>query len=173
VPERPRRQRPRRRRSQDRRRERRDDLNALVHHLLRRIAGQYGGSRKLLGERAWQQVNRYDWPGNIRELENVLERAFLFARGPVIDSLPLPKETLAAPAPGLDGGDASLRTLTRQAALDTEKALIRAALERAQGNVTAVARDMGISPRAVHQKLRRHGIDPRRFRPPPAGSTAA
>jgi Nif-specific regulatory protein/two-component system response regulator AtoC len=33
--------------------------------------------------------------------------------------------------------------------------------------------DMGISPRAVHQKLRRHGIDPRRFRPPPAGSTAA
>jgi transcriptional regulator with GAF, ATPase, and Fis domain len=63
-------------------RERREDVNALVHHLLRRIADQYGGSPKVLGERAWHQVGGYAWPGNIRELENVLERAFLFARGP-------------------------------------------------------------------------------------------
>lgn len=150
-------------------RERRDDLNALVHHLLRQIAHQYGGSRKVLGERAWQQVNGYRWPGNIRELENVLERAFLFARGPVIESLHLPKAKLTSAAPG---EEASLRTLTKQAAADMEKALIRAALARLRGNVTAVARDMGISPRAVHQKLRKHAIDPRQFRPPQGGSAA-
>ncbi|WP_462330946.1 sigma 54-interacting transcriptional regulator [Thiohalocapsa halophila] len=161
-------------------RERRDDLNALVHHLLRRIAEQHGQSRKVLGERAWQQVSRYHWPGNIRELENVLERAFLFARGPVIETLPLLKDklpdaspqALTAPAPESAGQHSSLRTLTKQAALDTEKELIRAALTRMHGNVTAVARHIGISPRAVHQKLRKHGIDPRQFRPTQAGDSA-
>jgi len=147
-------------------RERRDDLNALVHHLLRHISDQYGGSRKVLGERAWQHVNGYDWPGNIRELENVLERACLFARGPVIESLPLPKDKLAAVMHAAPGKEASLRTLTKQAAADAEKALIRAALIRMRGNVTAVAREMGISPRAVHQKLRKHAIDPVQFRSP-------
>jgi len=151
-------------------RERRDDLNALVHHLLRHISDQYGGSRKVLGERAWQHVNGYDWPGNIRELENVLERAFLFTRGPIIESLPLPKDKLAAVMHAAPGEETSLRTLTKQAAADAEKALIRAALVRMHGNVTAVARDMGISPRAVHQKLRKHAIDPGQFRSPQAGT---
>ena len=154
-------------------RERRDDLNALVHHLLRRIADRYGGSRKVLGERAWQHVNGYDWPGNIRELENVLERAFLFARSTVIDSLPLPRDKLVGLSTSVAGTGASLRTLTKQAAADAEKALIRAALAHTRGNVSAVAREMGISPRAVHQKLRKHAIDPGQFRAPPPGSTAA
>lgn len=161
-------------------RARRDDLNALVHHLLRRIAEQHGQSRKMLGERAWQQVSRYHWPGNIRELENVLERTFLFARGPVIETLPLltdklpdaSPQALAGPAPESAGQHRTLRTLTKQAALDTEKELIRAALTRMHGNVTAVARHIGISPRAVHQKLRKHGIDPRQFRPTQAGDSA-
>lgn len=151
-------------------RERRDDLNALVHHLLRQIADQYGTNRKVLGEHAWRQVNGYEWPGNIRELENVLERALLFARGPVIESLHLPEGNVAnVTAPGKE---ASLRTLTKQAAADAEIALIRAALARTRGNVTAVAKDMGITPRAVHQKLRKHAIDPRQFRPSQAGNVA-
>ena len=151
-------------------RERRDDLNALVHQLLRQIADQYGTNRKVLGEHAWRQVNGYEWPGNIRELENVLERALLFARGPVIESLHLPEGNVAnVTAPGKE---ASLRTLTKQAAADAEIALIRAALARTRGNVTAVAKDMGITPRAVHQKLRKHAIDPRQFRPSQAGNVA-
>jgi Nif-specific regulatory protein/two-component system response regulator AtoC len=142
-------------------RERREDLNALVHHLLRQIADKYGRSRKVLGERAWRQVNGYGWPGNVRELENVLERSYLFAAGPIIESLQLNQ---AGAAVDPDGAAVGLREQTRQAALDTEKTLIRSALERTGGNVSAVARDIGISPRAVHQKLRRHAIDPREFR---------
>jgi Nif-specific regulatory protein/two-component system response regulator AtoC len=145
-------------------RERREDLNALVHHLLRQIADKYGRSRKVLGERAWRQVNGYAWPGNVRELENVLERSYLFAAGPVIESLQLNRDDAAADAADMDASTASLREQTRQAALDTEKALIRSALERLGGNVSAVARDIGISPRAVHQKLRKHAIDPGEFR---------
>jgi Nif-specific regulatory protein/two-component system response regulator AtoC len=145
-------------------RERREDLNALVHHLLREIADRYRQSRKVLGERAWRQVNCYSWPGNVRELENVLERSFLFSRGPIIESVRLNAEEETDDNAGRTSGELSLREMTKRAAADAEKELIRAALERLSGNVSAVARHMGISPRAVHQKLRKHAIDPREYR---------
>ena len=144
-------------------RERRDDLNALTHNFLRRIASRYGGTRKVLGERAWSQVMSYHWPGNVRELENVLERSFLFSRGSVIDSLALDGEN-AATRDDQPAKVVKLKDLTRQAAMRTEEQLIRMALEELRGNVSAAARQMGISPRAVHQKLKRHGIDPKQFR---------
>jgi len=146
-------------------RERRDDLNALTHNFLRRIASRYGGTRKVLGERAWSQVMSYHWPGNVRELENVLERSFLFSRGSVIDSLALDGESAAA-CDDKPAKVVKLKDLTKQAAMRTEEQLIRMALEELRGNVSAVARQMGISPRAVHQKLKRHGIDPQPFRIP-------
>ncbi len=145
-------------------RERRDDLNALVKHFLRQIAEKHGQSRKFLGERAWKQAMEYPWPGNVRELENLLERSFLFSRGPIIESLMLnnaqlpDREVIGIPA------RLSLRDMTRKAAMRTEEQLIRSALESLRGNVSAVARHMGISPRAVHQKLKKHAIDPREFR---------
>jgi Nif-specific regulatory protein/two-component system response regulator AtoC len=144
-------------------RERRDDLNALAQNFLRRIAARYGGTRKVLGERAWSQIMSYPWPGNVRELENVLERSFLFARGSVIDSLALDGDsgTTRNESPARV---VKLKDLTRQAAMRTEEQLIRMALEELRGNVSAVARQMGISPRAVHQKLKKHGIDPQQFR---------
>ena len=55
-------------------RERREDVHALAQHFLRRISNQYGGRRKVLGERAWAQAMSYAWPGNVRELENFVNR---------------------------------------------------------------------------------------------------
>ena len=107
----------------------------------------------------------YHWPGNVRELENVLERSFLFSRGSVIDSLALDGESAAA-CDDKPAKVVKLKDLTKQAAMRTEEQLIRMALEELRGNVSAVARQMGISPRAVHQKLKRHGIDPQPFRIP-------
>ena len=145
-------------------RERREDLNALVHHILREIAEKYHQSRKVLGERAWNQVNAYSWPGNVRELENVLERSFLFSSGPIIESTQLNREETISDSAGLVSGEVNLREITKRAAMNTEKEVIQAALERLSGNVSAVARNMGISPRAVHQKLRKHAIDPQEYR---------
>ncbi len=142
-------------------RERREDVNALAQHFLRRIATQYGGRRKVLGERAWSQAMSYEWPGNARELENVLERGFLFAKGPVIETLSIGNQP-ASGAP--DRGEFKLKDLTRQAAMRTEADLIRAALKDLHGNVSAVARQMGITPRAVHQKLKKHAINAAQFR---------
>jgi len=145
-------------------RERREDLNALAQHFLRRIAETHGQGRKVLGERAWRQVMSYSWPGNVRELENVLERSFLFSRGPIIESIMLNSEQFADAERSEFPANLSLRDMTQKAAMQTEERLIRTALQSLSGNVSAVARQMGLSPRAVHQKLRRHAIDPREFR---------
>ncbi len=145
-------------------RERREDLNALAQSILHRIAARYGGLRKVLGDHAWSQMMSYPWPGNVRELENVLERSFLFSRGTLIESLALGGEETHAGGRHALADVVKLKDLTRQAAMRTEGQLIVLALENLRGNVSAVARQMGISPRAVHQKLKRHGIDPQKFR---------
>ena len=142
-------------------RERREDVNALVQHFLRRISMRYGGRRKVLGERAWFQAMSYPWPGNVRELENVLERGYLFAKGPVIETLSISNEPGSA---GSASGEVRLKDLTRQAAMHTEAELIRSALKDLHGNVSAVARQMGITPRAVHQKIKKHAINTSEFR---------
>lgn len=102
----------------------------------------------------------YSWPGNVRELENVLERAYLFSRDTVIDNVDIPvAETSAA-----ELSCRTLQALKRQAANDIESRMLKEALGRRQGNVTAVAREMGITPRAVHQKLKSYGINPSAYR---------
>jgi len=143
-------------------RERTDDLAPLVHHFLRRLAEKYGRSPKMLGHPAWAKVLNYSWPGNLRELENVLERAFLFAGGTVIDDVELP----GVPGTGEEVPDigSSLKTLRQRAVREAEAEVIVQALKQLQGNVSAVARCMDITPRAVHMRLKRLGIDAAAFR---------
>ena len=138
-------------------RERRDDITAFVNDFVRRLSEKYDKPRKVLGERAWMRVLTYEWPGNLRELENVLERAFLFSKGCVIDNV------ATSPADGssrsVDNAGLALRDAKRQAAMKVEATVITEGLTQFHGNVSAVARLMGITPRAVHMKLRAHGID--------------
>ena len=139
-------------------RERPDDISALVGHFLQQLAAKYQGPTKALGERAWAAALSYHWPGNLRELENVLERAYLFAPGNVIEEL-----GVDVPDTGQDI-NGSLRDAKKRAAMEVEARVIEHALASAGGNVSAVARQMGISPRAVHMKLRAHGIDAASYR---------
>lgn len=139
-------------------RDRPDDLSALVAHFLKRLAEKYGGPRKVLGERAWLSALSYSWPGNLRELENVLERAYLFASSKVIEDIAVePQETIRSP-------QGTLREVKKRAAREVEARLIENALARTRGNVSAVARQIGITPRAVHMKLRDYGIDAAHYR---------
>ena len=139
-------------------RERPDDISALVAHFLKRLAEKYGGPRKALDERAWAAALSYSWPGNLRELENVLERAYLFAPGSVIEGIPV--EVRGA----RETHTSTLREAKKRAAMEVEARVIKDALARARGNVSAVARQMGITPRAVHMKLRAHSIDAATYR---------
>ncbi|MGN2393003.1 sigma 54-interacting transcriptional regulator [Pelomicrobium sp. G1] len=142
-------------------RERKEDISALTHHMLSQLSEKYGTAAKTLSERAWIQIMTYDWPGNVRELENVLERSFLFAEGAVIEEILFDSQACALRTEPERFG---LRMIKRQAAMQIEDKVIREALARYGGNVTAVAREMGITPRAVHFKLKAYGIDAKLYR---------
>jgi len=138
-----------------------DDISPLVHHFLERLAEKYQSPDKMLGEQAWAKVMSYKWPGNLRELENVLECAFLFARGPVIDSIPLPQPDLGSQGIG-DGSN--LRELRRRVTREAESEVMIQALKHFNGNVSAVARSMRMTPRAVHMRLKSYGINAAAYR---------
>ena len=142
--------------------ERTDDIPPLVHHFLRRLADKYELQNKILSEQAWDKMLHYDWPGNLRELENVLERAFLFARGSVINNIDAPPSVTM---PSLDAAEnTSLKDLRQRAAHAAEAKVIIQRLKSCDGNVSAVARSMGITSRAVHMRLRSLGINAATFR---------
>jgi two-component system response regulator AtoC len=101
----------------------------------------------------------YSWPGNIRELENVLERALVLTEGPKISVGDLP-ETVRRPAPegsasAMDTDDLSVK---RQGAR-MEKHLIQLALDRTGGNKTQAADLLELSPRALRYKIQEYGIE--------------
>jgi two-component system response regulator AtoC len=151
-------------------RERREDILPLALHFLRRAASKL--SRPLSGFTAAAQtclLNAH-WPGNVRQLENTVERAAVLADpgATVLDAADLPPLVPAAatadPAaaadgrPGLDAeADEDLSIKRRQAQL--ERALIQRALVRTRGNRSAAARLLQLSHRAFLYKLRTYGLD--------------
>jgi DNA-binding NtrC family response regulator len=143
-------------------RERRSDLFALVNHILRSLARRYEQLTKGVGDIAWKQMLAYPWPGNVRELENVLEHAFLFCRGRVIADLPLEGPVGGGASP--DHEEIPLQQIKREALNKAEVAAIEEALMRFRGNVSAVARAMGITPRAVHMKLKTYRLNADTYR---------
>jgi DNA-binding NtrC family response regulator len=143
-------------------RERTDDLAPLVHHFLRRLADKYGLPPKVLAQSAWSKILSYGWPGNLRELENVLERGFLFARGPVIVDVEVP--SVPRTGEGSNNVGTSLKAQRQRAVREAEAKVIVEALKQFQGNVSAVARCMDLTPRAVYMKLKSLGINAAAFR---------
>jgi len=136
-------------------RDRREDLGDLIDFFLKQLANKYQKPEQHLGEKAWYKVMSYEWPGNIRELESVLEHAFLFAKGNIIEDVPID-------CSDLDAGDiykGSLNTAKKKVACEVEIKMLEGALTRFNGNVTTTAKEMGLTPRAIHQKLKKHHID--------------
>jgi two-component system response regulator PilR (NtrC family) len=151
-------------------RERRSDVPQLSTFILQALAGKNGGGVGQLSAEAKQALEAYDFPGNVRELENILERAMAMCDGERIDAadLMLPQRTSrpnpetaaepalgqppATPAPGADGGlDDYISNLERTAIIK--------ALEESRYNKTAAARKLGITFRALRYKLKKLGID--------------
>jgi len=117
------------------------DLPDLLRHLLK----QLGHPEVRIEPRALKKLTRYDWPGNIREVRNVLERALLLSRGGIIREEHLPELSTAAPVPT----GTSLREL--------EDRHIQKVIQSCGGNISAAARVLGISRATLYRRLRRTG----------------
>ncbi|MGE0452378.1 MAG: sigma-54-dependent transcriptional regulator [Vicinamibacteria bacterium] len=136
-------------------RERREDIPMLVDRFLRRHAAE-GAGRKSVSREAMDRLLKYDYPGNVRELENVVHRAVVLSREPLIAAadLPLPVQEQAEAA----REDAATGSLVARV-LAFERRLLRDALERAGGVQTRAARELGISERHLRYRLRKHGLE--------------
>ncbi len=145
-------------------RERLEDLSALVAHFLHKLSQKYQCKPKIMGDAAWMSAMTYSWPGNVRELENILERAYVFTPGQVIENIDVTNSQAQQLSAAEEGDDLDLRTVKKRANIELERKIIHAGLSRFSGNVSKVAHAMGITPRAVHQKLKALSIDPSIYR---------
>jgi DNA-binding NtrC family response regulator len=140
-------------------RERREDIPLLVEHFVERFSRDYGVEPKRVTRAAMDCLLAYSWPGNIRELQNTIERAFALSRAPEIDLEDLPVkirrpsgvEPLSPAEPANDGEEIlPLAELERRA--------IVAALARTGGNKAEAARLLGIERPRLYRKLQKYGL---------------
>jgi DNA-binding NtrC family response regulator len=134
-------------------RERKSDVPALVNHFLEKYSDSYGKDVRGLAPGTLQALLSYDWPGNIRELENAIERAVVLAPGSELttDDLPPvlrgPRPNGSSPSSLIPG--ATLAQIEREAILRT--------LEMVGGSTTRAAEILGISVRKVQYRLKEYG----------------
>jgi two-component system response regulator PilR (NtrC family) len=136
-------------------RERADDIPLLVDFIVTRLARDNGVPKPQLSEEALRALRGYAFPGNVRELENILERAMTLCEGDVIGV-----DDLQLRAPGESTIDGEIETTAEldSALHEIERKRIVAALEQAGGNKTAAARLLGISFRSLRYRLEKLGL---------------
>jgi len=134
-------------------RERWEDVPYLADWFLERLGLEVGRPGLELSDEAVEQLARHRWPGNIRELRNVLERAVLLGEGDTVEPADLRFERLLAAGPtGKDTASISLAEL--------ERLHIRDVLERHRGSMSNAAKTLGISRSTLYEKIKKHGIEP-------------
>jgi Nif-specific regulatory protein len=140
-------------------RDRRADILLLADHFVEKHSRAHHKSIKRISTPAIDMLMAYHWPGNVRELENGIERAVLVSSDDVIHGHHLPPTLQTAEATGTQvrsGLAAALDNLEREMLLD--------ALKSSRGNMAKAARTLGISERLMGLRVRKHGVDYRRFR---------
>jgi len=129
-------------------RERRDDILPLARYFLERHAVHYGRRGLKLDNGAVHALLEYTWPGNVRQLENAVERGVLMASGDTLQAADLGLR------PPSGGPTARLEDMTLE---EAERVLIERALARFDGNVSAAAKALGLSRSALYRRLESNG----------------
>ncbi len=144
-------------------RERPEDILPLTEHFLRMFSKEYDRPVRRISTPAIDLLLQYHWPGNVRELKNVMERAVLICEDAVLRAHHLPStlQSAESSSTGPTGGDLGFNeTIAR-----VEQEFIVDALKNARGNIHQAARDLGITYRIIYYKMKKYGIDHRRFAP--------
>jgi transcriptional regulator with GAF, ATPase, and Fis domain len=147
-------------------RERIEDVPELIQHFLRLYNHRAGKAITGIDDDALVVLKGYSWPGNVRQLENVIERAVVIAEGPTITADDLPPEVFAAPGPGLAEVASGLSLPELAASLEAEQrererrereGLVRA-LTAAKGNKAEAARALGVARSTLVSRLKKLGL---------------
>jgi DNA-binding NtrC family response regulator len=136
-------------------RARRDDIPLLAEHIIRRLSRKYNWPHLAMAPDAVRELCLQPWPGNVRQMQNVLARAAILARGGLILAEDV-RLTGPAEAPGEPAKPPSLAL--KEILAETERRVIRQALEQEGFNRTRAARVLGISRRQLFDKIRQYGL---------------
>lgn len=137
-------------------RERREDISALAAHFLKRFSERYNTGRLILTDEALELLQKYEWPGNIRELENVIERVAVLARGAEITASDLPGEVRTSRSRIASIG---LKLPEEGISLEeVEKEILVQALEKQHWNQTRAARYLNISRKTLIYRMEKFGL---------------
>ncbi len=135
--------------------ERKDDIPLLVQHFLSKYAALTGRNIEGLAPEAMTILLRYDFPGNVRELENIIERGVALAKGPLIEAAQLPDDLRGlALKTYRRRDDGEIPTLDEQ-----ERSYIQWVLEENAGNRSATAKILGIDRVSLWRKLKKYGLE--------------
>ncbi len=147
-------------------RERREDIELLIDVFLERFNARLGRSFSGVQPLVREALRAYAWPGNIRQLENAMERMVLMSEGEILRVQDLPEEIRAASAAlipvGADGAPEeegnSLKEIVRRRTQTLEKELIEQALAETGGNVTRASAKLGLSRKGLQLKMKELGV---------------
>jgi two-component system nitrogen regulation response regulator NtrX len=143
--------------------ERREDVAELARYFLARYAAERGMPTPDLSEDAVAALQTYDWPGNVRQLRNVIERTMIMAPSTSMATLEidmLPSEVTAEPSRLMPGQAARsiMGTPLREAREAFEREYLRAQIRRFSGNISRTAAFIGMERSALHRKLKALGL---------------
>jgi len=135
-------------------RERMDDLPLLINHFIEKFNMKFNKNIKQFSSDAYELLLEYNWPGNIRELENVIEHCFVLCNKDIIDVDCLPKRLKNIQNKNNFINDVNIRNSIEE----TEKELIISALKKNMWNRTKTAKELNINPSTLWRKMKKYGI---------------
>jgi two-component system nitrogen regulation response regulator NtrX len=143
--------------------ERRDDIPLLVDYFMDQISQSTGLPKRRIGEDAMAVLQSHDWPGNVRQLRNNVERLMILAGGDpdaVINSSMLPQDvgSMVPNMPNGNGGEHLMGLALREAREVFEREYLVAQISRFGGNISRTAEFVGMERSALHRKLKALGI---------------
>jgi DNA-binding NtrC family response regulator len=149
-------------------RARRDDIALIVERVLSDLARKHGRGPREVAPRALDALAAFGWPGNVRQLRNVLERSFVLASGTVLDLEDLPQDVREPspqqPPPGEDDPTVSFAEAKRRVLRAFELEFIERKLREHRGNISKTAQALGMHRQSLQQKLKELGIVINRYR---------
>ncbi len=145
-------------------RERGDDIGLLAEYLVNRYTREIGRDIRGITPEAYQVLSQYRWPGNVRQLQNVIRRGIALAKGNMIDVDDLPDEVVVAAGENRPDGEAGYFALRDRELTAFEHDYLSELLKRHQGDVRTASREAKLPRGTLYRLMKKHGLDGARFR---------